>query len=85
VRWRVALRLLVAWLITLPAAALVGAAMWWLGHLVGGVTGGVAIVVVLLALAGCMFIRARREPVHADNVNDEWSVGEQPALATVNV
>jgi PiT family inorganic phosphate transporter len=85
VRWRVALRLLVAWLITLPAAALVGAAMWWLGHLVGGVTGGVAIVVVLLALAGYLVIRARREPVHADNVNDEWSVGEQPALATANV
>jgi PiT family inorganic phosphate transporter len=85
VRWRVALRLLVAWLITLPAAALVGAAMWWLGHLVGGVTGGVAIVIVLLALAGFMFVRARREPVHADNVNDEWSVGEQPALATTNV
>jgi PiT family inorganic phosphate transporter len=73
VRWRVALRMLVAWCITLPSAAVVGAIMWWLGHLVGGVSGGLAIVVVLLALAGFMFVRARRTPVHADNVNDEWA------------
>jgi PiT family inorganic phosphate transporter len=73
VRWRVALRMLVAWCITLPSAAVVGAAMWWLGHLVGGVGGGLAIVVVLLALGGSMFVRSRRTPVHADNVNEEWA------------
>jgi PiT family inorganic phosphate transporter len=73
VRWRVALRMLVAWCITLPSAAVVGAAMWWLGHLVGGVGGGLAIVVVLLALGGFMFVRSRRTPVHADNVNEEWA------------
>src|ERR1700760_2759356 len=36
VRWRVAGRMVAAWLITLPAAALVGGVMWWIGHLVGG-------------------------------------------------
>jgi PiT family inorganic phosphate transporter len=73
VRWGVALRMLVAWGITLPSAALVGASMWWLGHLVGGVGGGLAITLVLLALSTAMFLRSRRTPVGADNVNDAWT------------
>jgi PiT family inorganic phosphate transporter len=84
VRWRVALRMLVAWLITLPSAAAVGAVMWWLGHLVGGIGGAVAITVVLLALAGYMFARSRREPVHAGNVNDDWSGGQRPVPASAS-
>jgi PiT family inorganic phosphate transporter len=84
VRWRVALRMLVAWLTTLPSAAAVGAVMWWLGHLVGGIGGAVAITVVLLALAGCMFARSRREPVHAGNVNDDWSGGQRPVPASAS-
>ena len=36
VRWAVAGRMVVAWFITLPMAALVGAAMWWIGNVVGG-------------------------------------------------
>ena len=43
VRWGVAGRMVVAWCITLPSAALVGALMWWIGDLVGGVAGGVVI------------------------------------------
>jgi PiT family inorganic phosphate transporter len=84
VRWRVALRMLVAWLITLPSAAAVGAVMWWLGHLVGGIGGAVAITVVLLALAGYMFARSRRQPVHAGNVNDDWSGGHRPVPASAS-
>jgi PiT family inorganic phosphate transporter len=84
VRWRVAMRMLVAWCITLPSAAVVGAAMWWLGHLVGGVGGGLAIVVVLLALGGFMFVRARRAPVHAGNVNEDWADDSRLVPASTN-
>jgi PiT family inorganic phosphate transporter len=79
VRWRVAGRMVVTWCITLPSAALVGALMWWVGHLVGGVAGGLAIVMILVALSGFMFLRSRRTPVGADNVNDDWE--DAPASA----
>ena len=73
VRWRVAGRMVSAWLITLPAAGLVGALMWYVGHLVGGLGGAIAIFVVLLLAAGAMYLRSRRTPVDHTNVNDEWA------------
>ncbi|MCL1870859.1 MAG: inorganic phosphate transporter [Promicromonosporaceae bacterium] len=75
VRWRVAGRMVAAWLITLPAAAVVGGVMWWIGHLLGDVAGPVVIFVVLLAAALAMYLRSRKAPVGADNVNDEWDEG----------
>jgi PiT family inorganic phosphate transporter len=72
VRWRVAGRMVSAWLITMPAAGLVGALMWYLGDLIGGVAGAIVIFVVLLAAAAYMYLRSRRSPVSHDNVNDEW-------------
>lgn len=78
VRWGVAGRMLVAWCITLPSAALVGALMWWIGHLVGGVTGGVVIAGLLVALAGWIFARSLRAPVNHNNVNDEWDSAAAP-------
>lgn len=72
VRWRVALRMIIAWCITLPSAAVAGAAMWWIGHLIGGMAGGIAIVVILAAFAVFMFMRSRLTAVGAHNVNDEW-------------
>ncbi len=78
VRWRVAGRMVAAWLITLPAAAVVGALMWYLGSFVGGVAGAVVIFALLLVLAGAMWLRSRVTPVDHNNVNDEWD-GEQPA------
>jgi inorganic phosphate transporter, PiT family len=75
VRWRVAGRLVAAWLITLPAAAIVGALMWWVGHLLGGgLVGSIVIFAILLVLAGAMYLRSRRERVDHHNVNDEWDV-----------
>ncbi|GLY94188.1 inorganic phosphate transporter [Actinoplanes sp. NBRC 103695] len=76
VRWKVAGRMIAAWLITLPAAAIVGAVMWWLGHLIGGLAGALVVFVVLLALAGFMFLRSRRTPVDHNNVNDEWDADQ---------
>ena len=39
VRWSVAGRMVVAWLITLPAAAIVGALTWLIGHGLNALTG----------------------------------------------
>jgi PiT family inorganic phosphate transporter len=72
VRWSVAGRMVVAWCITLPAATAVGALMWWIGHLIGGLAGGIVVVAILLALSTCMYLRSRRTAVHAGNVNDQW-------------
>jgi inorganic phosphate transporter, PiT family len=73
VRWRVAGRMLAAWVITLPSAAIVGAVMWYLADVLGGgLVGAIAITVVLALLAGYMYLRSQREPVHPGNVNDEW-------------
>jgi PiT family inorganic phosphate transporter len=74
VRWGVAGRMVLAWLITLPMAGVVGAATWYVGHLVGGgVTGAVVMVVVLIALSTYMFVKSRREPINSTNVNEVWN------------
>jgi PiT family inorganic phosphate transporter len=84
VRWRVAGRMVVAWLITIPAAAVVGAAMWWVAHgLGGGVLGALVVTAVLVALSGGIYLRSRRTPVHAGNVNDEWGAPAPAARTTV--
>jgi len=79
VRWRVAGRMILAWMITLPAAGVVGAAMWWIGHLVGGVAGAVTVFVLLIAASAGMWWRSRRIPVDHQNVNDDWSTTTPPA------
>ncbi|MEU7906822.1 inorganic phosphate transporter [Actinoplanes sp. NPDC049118] len=73
VRWRVAGRMFAAWLITLPAAAIVGALMWWIGNLLGGgLVGSTVVFVILLVLAASMYLRSRRVRVDHHNVNDDW-------------
>ena len=72
VRWRVAGRMVLAWLITLPAAGIVGALMWWAGHLIGGLAGALVVFLVLIASATAMWLRSRRIPVGEHNVNDDW-------------
>lgn len=76
VRWGVFGRMAVAWVITLPAAAIVGAACWALAHFIGVLTadivGVLAAFAVLLALSGVIFYRSMSAPVNASNVNAEW-------------
>lgn len=72
VRWAVAGRMVTAWLLTLPAAAIVGAAMWIVGHLFGLTVGSLVEVAILIGLAGYMFARSRRQPIDQHNVNAEW-------------
>jgi PiT family inorganic phosphate transporter len=78
VRWRVALRMLAAWVITLPSAAVVGAIMWYIADVFGaGLFGAVVITLLLVAAAIGMWLRSRQEPVHPGNVNDEWESPNQ--------
>lgn len=77
VRWGVAGRMAIAWITTLPIAASVAFVTWWAARWVsdlGGdpVWGGIMLAVVLVICGGYMFIVAQREPVHRDNVNDDW-------------
>ncbi len=72
VRWRVAGRMAVAWAITLPAAAAVGATMWLIGHLVGGLAGALVVFAILVGLAAWMWRRSRQNAVDHTNVNADW-------------
>ena len=73
VRWRIAGRMVAAWLVTLPSAAVVGAVMWYLGQAIGGLGGALAVFAVLLVTASLMYVRSRRAPVDHTNVNDDWT------------
>ncbi|MFJ4561311.1 anion permease [Streptomyces massasporeus] len=81
VRWGVAGRMAVGWVVTLPAAALVGG----LAAAVvqnGGDLGTAVVALVGVALAAGIVVISRRNPVHAHNVNDAHEVGistEPPA------
>ena len=73
VRWGVAGRMAIAWLITLPAAGIAGAITWWVGRLLGGGTIAAVVMVALLVLGGFLLWKyAGRTPVDHTNVNDEW-------------
>ena len=72
VRWNIAGRMVAAWAVTLPSAGLVGAAMWFIADAIGGALGALLIFVVLAVFSAWMWFRARRAPIGAHNVNDEW-------------
>jgi PiT family inorganic phosphate transporter len=76
VRWAVAGRMALAWLVTLPAAAIVGALAFWLSHFVAGATtqlaGDGVIFVILVGLSGYMYWRAQKQKVDSKNVNADW-------------
>jgi PiT family inorganic phosphate transporter len=76
VRWAVAGRMAVAWLVTLPAAALVGALSFWISHTVAGATtqlvGDGLIFLILVGLSGYIWWRAQQQKVDSSNVNADW-------------
>jgi len=76
VRWAVAGRMAVAWLITLPAAGAVGAVSFWLSHGIAGFSsallGDIVIFLILVALSGYMYWRAQQQKVDSKNVNADW-------------
>jgi PiT family inorganic phosphate transporter len=79
VRWNVAGRMATAWVFTLPSAALVGAGAYALADAIGGTTGVVIDLVILVAVAGFIYWRSRGSKVDPSNVNDEWTGSVAPA------
>ncbi|MCQ9132539.1 inorganic phosphate transporter [Streptomyces hilarionis] len=73
VRWGVAGRMVIAWLVTLPAAALAGGlAASAVTH--GGNAGTTVVALVGVALAAGIVAISRRNPVHAHNVNETHEI-----------
>ncbi|MFE5031346.1 inorganic phosphate transporter [Streptomyces sp. NPDC056683] len=73
VRWGVAGRMVAAWVITLPCAALVGGiSAYAVKH--GGNFGTVVVALVGAALAAGIVVLSRRNPIDAKNVNDGHEV-----------
>jgi PiT family inorganic phosphate transporter len=72
VRWGVAGRMGVAWLVTLPLAGLVGAITYWIVHLIGGYPGAIIGFSMLVAVSAAIYIRSRKVKVDHRNVNEDW-------------
>jgi PiT family inorganic phosphate transporter len=76
VRWAVAGRMALAWLVTLPAAGLVGALSFWLSHGVAEFTsplvGDGLIFLILVGLSFYLWWRAQQQKVDHRNVNADW-------------
>lgn len=77
VRWAVAGRMAVAWLTTLPAAALVGALSYGISYALKSLTGSAlvgdgVIFVILVGLSFYMWWRAQQQKVDHSNVNADW-------------
>jgi inorganic phosphate transporter, PiT family len=68
VQWGVAGQMAVAWILTLPAAAAVGAASAWLAST--GTVGTIIVALVAIAVGGGIYAASRRRPITAENVND---------------
>jgi len=68
VSWRIVARMAAIWLITLPAAAAMGALATWVAA--RGTEGTVLIGAIAIAVAGGIYGLSRRKPVTAATVND---------------
>lgn len=85
VRWGVAMRMVFAWVITLPCAGLVGYTTWWIATLFGRINPLVGVLVdlaLLLTMVGIILVRAHKDKVDASNVNQEWESQENPETTT---
>ena len=71
VRWSVARRMLIAWLITLPAGA-VGALCFGIASIFGHLGGSIVVTLLLLAACLVMWLRSRASHVGHHNVTEEW-------------
>ncbi|WP_345752906.1 inorganic phosphate transporter [Microbacterium rhizophilus] len=75
VRWRTVGRIAVGWLLTLPAAGVVGALaallVVWSRSLGLGATGVVIDAIIAFAIILFLFLRSRRDEVHAGNAMSE--------------
>ncbi|HEY3894376.1 MAG TPA: inorganic phosphate transporter [Pseudonocardiaceae bacterium] len=79
VRWSLAGQMVIAWVLTLPAAAVVGAVAGRVAET--GTAGTVIVAVAGLAFGAGIYALSRRQPVGAHNVNDLPAGRPQPAGA----
>jgi PiT family inorganic phosphate transporter len=82
VRWGVAGRMVIAWLVTLPIAGLVGAGAYAIASGIGGSAGVIVMFVALVGFAATLYWLSRKTAVHPGNVNDEWTGKVTPAPRT---
>ncbi|ONH29139.1 inorganic phosphate transporter [Pseudofrankia asymbiotica] len=82
VRWQVAGRMATAWLLTLPAAGLVGAACYGIAAGIGGTTGVVVVFAAMIVGVVFVWLRARKNKVDHQNVNADWEGRVVPAPKT---
>jgi PiT family inorganic phosphate transporter len=73
VRWRLVGRMAGAWMITLPAAGLVGALSYGLANGIGGDLGVLVVLLLAIVFIGSIYVRSRTNNVDASNVNDDWT------------
>ena len=78
VRWRVFGRLVFTWALTLPAAALVGAASFAGQQAIGGNAGVIVLTIILVGVCGGIYALSRKNAVSANNVNDDWDPSSTP-------
>ena len=77
VRWGIAGRMALAWLFTLPVAAVIGG---FSGKLASSGNAGVVVVAALaVGAVAAIYVYSRRVRITADNVNDAPTVRVQPA------
>jgi inorganic phosphate transporter, PiT family len=85
VRWSLAGRVALSWVITLPAAGVCGAVAFYIAHGVGFGLGSVLTGIALVAYSTFIFLRSRQDKIDAENVNDAWgahSEAFEPSLDT---
>lgn len=87
IRWGVAMRMVSAWLITLPCAGMVGFLMFWIGDITGAanpVVGVFANLALLMVMVGLMIVRARKNSISMHNVNEEWDPNAETLESSIN-
>jgi inorganic phosphate transporter, PiT family len=84
VRWNVAGRMAVAWIVTLPSAGIMGAISYYIANGIGG-TGGILVdLLLLVAASGLIYWKSRGTRVNPQNVNSAWTgtvAPSEPATA----
>ena len=85
VRWGVAGRMVVAWVITLPAAAAIGATTWMIGAGLNSLTntqfvGELVVFAILVVFCLWMWRHSQKGAIDASNVTNSWD-GEAVAAA----
>ena len=89
VRWSVAGRMVVAWLITLPAAAIVGALTWLIGHGLNALTGTqfigeMTVFALLIIFCFLMWRHSQKDNIDASNVTGDWDEEEGAAVTSAD-